>query len=185
VAALRSELELRDGVPVVGVIARRKSQDELLRAIADLDHDVEILFVGIELDDELRALAAALPAGRRVRGLGFRDDVADLSALLDVFVLPSRIEGFSLALLEAMARGIPCIASDEGGNREALADDAGLLYPVGDVPALRAALARLLDDPAAARARGERARARAFAEFDVARTVERTEALYRRLLEER
>ena len=102
--------------------------------------------------------------------------------LLDVFVLPSTIEGFSLALLESMARGLPCIASDAGGNREALAEDAGRLYPPGDVAALASALAGLLDDPSAARALGERARERVHKEFDIGSTVESTLALYRRLV---
>jgi glycosyltransferase involved in cell wall biosynthesis len=177
-AALRSELALRDGVPVVGVVARRKSQEELLAAASGLGRPVEIVLAGTDADDGLRAAEAALPDDVRVHVLGFRDDVPEILALLDVFALPSGIEGFSLALLEAMARGLPCIASDAGGNREALEDEAGLLYVPGDVDGLRKALARLLGDPDAARATGERARVRAFAEFDVARTVARTEAVY-------
>ncbi len=181
---LRGELDLRAGVPVVGVVARRKSQEELLQAAARLERPLEILLLGVDEDDELREVAASLPGDVRARCLGFRDDVADVSATFDVFVLPSRIEGFSLALLEAMARGLPCIATDEGGNREALAEGAGVLYPVGDVTALTRELAALLDDPDRAQRLGQRARERAHAEFDVARTVERTEALYRRLLGE-
>lgn len=180
VEAVRAELELRPGVPVLGVVARRKSQEELLAAAGRLG-PVEILLAGTDADEALRAAARALPEGTRVRFLGFRDDVAELLSLLDVFVLPSGIEGFSLALLEAMARGLPCVASDAGGNREALEGDAGLLFAPGDVDALGKALARLLRDPDASRAIGARARARAFAEFDVARTVARTEAVYERV----
>jgi glycosyltransferase involved in cell wall biosynthesis len=177
-AAARAELALRAGVPVVGVVARRKSQEELIAAAAAAGRPLEILLAGVDEDDALRAAAGALPADVRVRCLGFRDDVPELLSLLDVFVLPSGIEGFSLALLEAMARGLPCIASDAGGNREALEGDAGLLFAPGDVGALGKALARVLRDPDAARAMGGRARARALAEFDVARTVARTEAVY-------
>ena len=147
VAALRESLELRAGVPVVGVIARRKSQEELLDAAARLDRPLEILLAGIAEDEPLRRRITALPAGVRARCLGFRDDVPDVSALLDVFVLPSMIEGFSLALLEAMARGLPCVATDAGGNREALAENSGRLYAGGDVEGLARELGALLDDP--------------------------------------
>lgn len=177
-AALRGELGLREGVPVAGVFARRKSQEELLRAAALRAKPLEILFAGIEEDDPLREAARELPEEVTWRCLGFRDDVADLSGLADVFVLPSVIEGFSLALLEAMVRGLPCIASDAGGNAEALAEGAGQIYAPGDVPALAEALARVLDDPAAAADWGRRASARARTEFSVERTVERTEQAY-------
>ncbi len=184
-AALRASFELRPGVPVVGVVARRKSQEDLLDAAIRLARPMEILLAGIPEDAALAARIARLPAGVRARCLGYRDDVPEISSLLDVFVLPSRIEGFSLALLEAMARGLPCIASDAGGNREALAEGGGRLYPPGDGAALARELAALLDDPAAARAQGEAGRARVRREFDVAVTVHRTAALYERLAAER
>ena len=179
--ALRAELGLREGVPVLGVIARRKSQEDLLRAAAVLQRPLELVLAGTEEDDALRALSAGLPSDVSAHILGFRRDVPDLLALLDVFVLPSGIEGFSLALLEAMARGLPCVATDAGGNREALEQETGLLYSPGDHEELAKALARLLTDPDASRAMGGRAKARAFAEFDVRKTVERTEAVYERV----
>jgi glycosyltransferase involved in cell wall biosynthesis len=181
VAALRETLALRDGVPVVGVIARRKRQEELLDAAARRGAPLEILLAGIPEDEPLKRRIEALPEGIRARCLGFRDDVPEVSALLDVFVLPSTIEGFSLALLEAMARGLPCVASDAGGNREALAEDTGRVYPPGNVEALTRELSALLSDPAAARAMGERARDRVRREFDVEVTVDRTVALYEEL----
>jgi glycosyltransferase involved in cell wall biosynthesis len=180
VAALRRELDLRDGVPVLGVIARRKSQEELVDAAGRLGRPLEILLAGVDEDDALAQAIARLPDGVRARCLGYRDDVPELSALLDVFVLPSTIEGFSLALLEAMARGLPCVATDAGGNAEALAEGAGILYPPGDVPALTDALRGLLDSPPEAERLARRGRERAITEFDVARTVERTESVYER-----
>ena len=182
VAQVRKELQLAPGVPVIGVVARRKAQDDLLRAAFRLRRPMEILFAGVNGDEALARLAAGLPEGTRARFLGFRDDVPDLSGLFDVFVLPSEIEGFSLALLEAMARGIPCIATDAGGNREALEAESGIVVPARDPAALAAAIARLLDAPEDARRMGERGRARAYDTFDVSRTVERTESLYRNLV---
>ena len=180
-AHIREELQLLPGVPVVGVVARRKAQEDLLRAAFRLRRPMEILFAGVNGDESLARLAAGLPEGTRARFLGFRDDVADLSALFDVFVLPSEIEGFSLALLEAMARGIPCIATDAGGNREALEPDAGIVVPARDPAALATALGRVLDAPEEARRMAARGQARAREHFDVSRTVERTERLYEKL----
>lgn len=182
VARVREELRLAPGVPVVGVVARRKAQEDLLRAAFRLRRPMEILFAGVNGDESLARLAAGLPEGTHARFLGFRDDVADLSALFDLFVLPSEIEGFSLALLEAMARGIPCIATDAGGNREALEGESGIVVPARDPAALAEAIARVLDAPEDARRMGERGRSRAYEEFDVSRTVERTESLYRDLV---
>ncbi|MAF26786.1 MAG: glycosyltransferase family 4 protein [Gemmatimonadota bacterium] len=179
---LRQRLNLDPGTPVVGVVARRKSQEDLLRAVIRLERPVEILFAGVEEDPELLSLARELPEGSRLHCLGYIGEVAAVLGLLDVFVLPSSIEGFSLALLEAMARGLPCIATDAGGNREALADGAGILVPPGDVRALANALAGLLDDADARREMGESARDRARDRFHVNRTVERTAALYQSIL---
>lgn len=182
VAQVREELRLPTGIPVVGVVARRKAQEDLLRAAFRLRRPMEILFAGVNGDEALARLAAGLPEGTHARFLGFRDDIPDLSALFDVFVLPSEIEGFSLALLEAMARGIPCIATDAGGNREALEGGSGIVVPVRDPAALADAIAQVLDAPAEARRMAERGRARAYEEFDVSHTVERTESLYRDLV---
>lgn len=178
VARLRAELALAPEHPVVGVVARRKSQDDLLRAVALLARPVEVLLVGVEEDSELTSLCLDLPAGSRARCLGFRSDVPEILTLCDVFVLPSEIEGFSLALLEAMARGLPCIATDAGGNREALAEGAGVLVPPRNPTVLAKALATILADPEASREMGRRARTRVHAEFDVARTVRETRELY-------
>jgi glycosyltransferase involved in cell wall biosynthesis len=181
VARLRGELAIDPARPVVGVVARRKSQGDLLRAARILERPLTILLAGVDEDEEIRRLAAELPAGSRTHCLGFRDDVADVRALFDVFVLPSEIEGFSLALLEAMACGLPCVATDAGGNREALAAGAGLLVPPGEPEALAKALASLLDDPDASRRMGAAARERVWREFDVRETIARTEALYESL----
>jgi glycosyltransferase involved in cell wall biosynthesis len=181
VESLRRDLALREGVPVVGVVARRKSQGDLIRAARRLQRPIELLLVGVEEDPEIGALAAEAAPEVRTLCLGFRADVAPLSALFRVFVLPSEIEGFSLALLEAMARGLPCIATDAGGNAEALSDGCGWLVPPGDVGALANALAGALADPDAARAMGARARERVLAGFDVSATVARTEELYEEL----
>jgi len=90
----------------------------------------------------------------------------------DAFVLPSSTEGHPKALLEAMSAGVPCIASNVGGNRAIIEQGStGLLFDVGDPKALADALARVLSDLESARALGGRARARVVERYDLARLV--------------
>jgi glycosyltransferase involved in cell wall biosynthesis len=119
--------------------------------------------------DELAAAGARL--------LGFRSDPERVLAAADVFVMPSRHEGLSFAVLEAMAAGVACVVSDGPGNPEAVGD-AGLVVPAGDERALRAALARLAADPAERARLATAARARAAAEFSVQGFLDRMGQLY-------
>lgn len=97
----------------------------------------------------------------RVAFLGLRHDIPELLRTTDIFVLPSYSEGLSNALMEAMASGCACIASDVGGNRFLLQNAvSGFLYPAGDREALQSHLRRLIEDPAKRRSLGESARKR-------------------------
>jgi glycosyltransferase involved in cell wall biosynthesis len=106
--------------------------------------------------DLLKRRAAALGVARRVRFLGWRDDVASLLAAADLFVSPAREETFGNAILEAMQQGRPVVTTATEGGRYLLASDAtDLLVPVGDVDAVTGAITRLLTDPSLARRTGE------------------------------
>jgi len=121
-------------------------------------------------------------AGRIVLA-GVFDDVDELLAAADLFVLPSREEGMSRALLEAMAAGLPIVASDIPGNRNLVSDgEHGLLVPPGDVDALSAAVCRLLDEPEPAGRLGAAARDRLQNEFSLAAMAEKHLALFETLL---
>jgi len=166
--------------PAVLAVARlvpQKAIDVLLRAAVDLDATVVVAGEG----PERARLEAAAPD--RVRFLGHRTDVAALLAAADVFVLPSRYEGTSLALLEAMGAGKAVVATAIGGNDELVRDGVdGLLVPADDADALAAALRRLLDN-AQLRARlGAAAAARVAADFSAAAATERVVAVYRDVL---
>ena len=131
--------------------------------------------------DRLRIETLADKSSADVRLLGRRADVSALLAAADVVVLPSLHEGLSNTLLEAMAAGRPIVATDVGGNAEAL-HGAGLLVPSRDPVALASAIKRLIENPAEARSLGITARRRAAKHFSHDSMVERHIAAYRRLL---
>lgn len=116
---------------------------------------------------------------RDVRFTGLRSDIPEVLAQSDVFVLPSHSEGLSNALMEAMASGCACVASDVGGNAYLLQNGvSGFLFPAGDREALRSHLKRLLEDPAKRKAMGEAARKRIDEMFSWKIVGERYRALF-------
>lgn len=165
------------GHPLVLAIGRlhpQKGYDVLLRALPLLGDAV----VAVAGDGPLRStLEAQAP---QVRWLGHRDDVADLLAAADVVVLPSVWEARSLTAQEAMRAGRPLVATAVGGIPDLVGDGAVLVEP-GDAEALGTAVRRLLDDPAAAAALGERARAVAAGWPGGTDTVDAVVAAYRGL----
>jgi glycosyltransferase involved in cell wall biosynthesis len=117
--------------------------------------------------------------GGRVILAGTFDSVDELLAAADVFVLPSLEEGMSLALLEAMAAGLPVVATDIPGNRDLVTDaQHGLLVPPARSDALAAAIQRVLDDPELAARLGAAARQRVVGEFSLEKSVEEHVALF-------
>ena len=122
--------------------------------------------------------------GENIRLLGERSDVSVLLAASDLGVIaPTRNEGFSNALLEFMAAGLPVVVTDVGGNAEAVLDgETGLVVPPHDTTALGAAILALAEDPARRRTMGERARNRAADEFSLEKPVDQYCALYEMLL---
>ena len=114
---------------------------------------------------------------------GERDDVPDVMRGLDCFVLPSLAEGISNTILEAMASGLPVVATDVGANAE-LVDDGrtGRIVAAGDVAALAGGLAAMAREPAAAAAMGRAGRHRVVQRFSLPAMVAAYDAVYRRLL---
>jgi glycosyltransferase involved in cell wall biosynthesis len=170
----------------VGRLAAPKDWSTLLSALTRLDSEAfaELAIVGEgpereQIEDEL----ARHSLGGRVRLLGQRDDVPRLLADADVFLLASRSEGLPLSVIEAMAAGLPVVASDVGGLRElVLEDETGALVPPGDPAALAEALRPLLADRELRRRLGTAGRERAKALFDVSGFRRAHLELYRREL---
>jgi glycosyltransferase involved in cell wall biosynthesis len=135
----------------VGALSARKGQEYAIGALARLQSrgvDVSLELVGSGPDEaKLRKKAASDGIESRVRFAGEQTDPRPHLACADLFVLPSRQEGFSNALLEAMACALPVVATDVGGNAEALVDgEGGRLVPPQDSEALAAAIAEMASD---------------------------------------
>jgi glycosyltransferase involved in cell wall biosynthesis len=185
VARLRGELDLDLAIPTVGVVARRKDQETLLRAAARMGRPLNLLFVGIDRDARLAALEPALPEGCRVAYTGFRERVRPYWALLDVMILTTLAEGLSQAILEAMGLGIPVISAEVGGTPEVVKHGVnGFLFPPSDDHALSELIPLVLDDPALRERFVAAGRETASGPFHADRLVEGTEAVYAELLEE-
>ena len=174
--------------PVTTVISvanlrREKAHECLLAAAATLaPRHPQLRYVivgGGPRAEELQALAHTLGVADRVRFLGHREDVTELLAAADVFVLPSRSEAFPNGALEAMAAGLPVVACRVGGLIDLVEHGrTGLLVPPDDPAALAAALASLVQSPATARAFGAAARAEVAARYSYDRMVAGFEQLY-------
>jgi len=190
---VRRELGLPEGLPVIGLVGRLdhwgKGHQELFTAMAQLKerHPVHALIVGGgRRIDEVKALAAGLGLAGEVHFLGPRRDVPDLLNAMDIFVLPSYSEGVSLALLEAMAAGLPVIATAVGGLPEVVTDgDNGLLIPPRDAEALAGALEQLLGDPEFARRLGANARDHVREHFSLERLGREINEIYGELVEKK
>lgn len=184
-SAARAALDVDAQMVIVSVGVLEHPKDPVTAARATLEAaesglSVTLLVVG---DGRLRAEVeeVAHDSDGVVRLLGHRDDVPQVLAAADAFVLSSRHEGLPYALLEAMATGLPSIVSDYPGADEAVAD-AGLVVPRGDVPRLAQALRQLANAPAERAMLGERARARAKEVFSLDDMIERTRGIYEAIL---
>ena len=180
-----------DGTPAVTYVANLfayKGHSDLVdaaRKVADVFPSIRFLLVGADAGEEgnVRRRIEALGLGRNVLLVGPRPDAATIVAASAFLVHPSHQEGFSNAILEAMAAGKAVIATRVGGIPESVEDgQTGLLVPARNPAALAAAVLSLLRDPDRARAMGEAGRRRVEEEFSIGRMVEGIESLYVELL---
>jgi len=188
--AQRDEVRRRLGVRadeiLVGTVANfraQKAYPDLLQAARHvLDRGLPVRFIAAgqgPLEAEVRRLHAELALGERFSLLGYRDDVPALLGACDVFVMTSRNEGSPVAVMEAVAAGLPVVATDVTGIDTVVRHDIeALLVPAGRPELMAGALARVASDPEL-RERLAVAASRRAEHFDISRTVRRLEELYR------
>jgi glycosyltransferase involved in cell wall biosynthesis len=185
--AVRSRFGIPEDVPVIGCVARFdpvKNHALLLRALRQVLTSfprtrLALLGEG-PLRGELEAQATEMGLAEAVIFLGSCRDTAPFYRDLDMFVLPSLSEGTSISLLEALASGLPAVATAVGGTPDILADGpCGLLVPSGNEVAMAAAMASVLRDQELRIRLGAAARSRAVSCFSLVPMVEGYEKLYR------
>jgi glycosyltransferase involved in cell wall biosynthesis len=184
--AVRSELGLPDTAKMVLTVARfteQKDHRTLLDAIPTVlarEPRARFVWVGTgPLEQQLLDAVRQRDLSGHVMFVGQRRDVPDLMAASNAFALPSRFEGLPLAVLEAMAIGLPVVATRVCGTAEAVRHGiTGLLVKPAQPDALAAALIEVLTRPEWARQLGERGRARALRRFSAERMARETMALY-------
>jgi Glycosyltransferase len=168
-APVPAEQKQRFTIVCVARLIERKGQHHLLQAFAQLRKSsvqpLELTFVGTgDAEPQLRKLAESLLVSNVVTFKGFmsREQMPFVYREADVFVLPSQQEGMSIALLEAMASGLPVVVTDTGGTAELVTKGQnGEIVPWGDVPALARALHDMLHDEGRRRQMGIESRIRA------------------------
>ncbi|MBU1493043.1 MAG: glycosyltransferase [Actinobacteria bacterium] len=187
--AVRSALGIPPSVPLivtVAVLRPLKGIDRMLEALPAVlarVPDARYLVVGDgEARNGLARTAAALGIADRVSFAGARADVPLMLSAADLFVLPSLTEALPTVVAEAMAAGLPVVATRVGGIPEMIDASTGILVPPDDVGALAQAVCALLEDPAGAAARGRQGRIIASGRFDLATQAARLTGEYRRLV---
>ena len=191
-AAVRAELGIPDDGFLIGWLGRMteiKRVDDLLDACARLRAkgvDAYLALVGDgPLRDELKDKAEALGIADRTRFVGFRESVGELYAAFDVVALTSANEGTPVTVIEALACGLPVVATDVGGVSDVVQDGrSGFLVPANDVAAVAARLEQLAGDPKLCSVMGESGRAFVVPRYSVPRLGEDIDRLYRSLLQE-
>lgn len=188
---LRASLGLPDDALLIGSLGNvrpAKAYDVLIRAARNIidrhpqAHFVIAGHVKASLMRELEPLMAELDVAGHVHFLGFRDDSADFLAQLDLFLLSSTSEGFSIATIEAMATGLPVVVTRCGGPEEIVTDGVtGLMVPPGNSGALADGVLALQADVARRTALAAAGRTHAQEQFSMERMLEGYMALYRRL----
>jgi len=190
--AIRRMIGLPNGAVLLGTVANlfsRKGYEVMLRALPAIVRavpTVHYVIVGSDdhdYADRLKRLAHELKIADRVHIVGFQDPVQPFLASLDLYVHPALMEGFGIAVVEAMAMGKAVVATTTGGLPEVVAQgETGLLVPPGDVESLAVAVVSLLEDKVRREQMGRNGEARAHERFSLDASVAHMEQLYGEVL---
>ena len=193
--SMRHALGLSNAFPIIGYVGRispEKDMKNWLRAAALITREyptAQFVIVGEGRDDnlshELKSLADALGIGSQVHFLGYREDLPSIYATFDLFFLSSRREGICNSLLEAMAMGIPIVATDVGGTKELIADgQTGYLLSAGDVEGMARVLLALVRDESLRKTVGSAGRKHIEDKFSFVSRLKCIETLYERIIDQ-
>ena len=190
--AVRQMIGLPSGAVLLGTVANlfpRKGYEVMLRALPAIVHAVPMVhYVIVGSDDHgyadrLKGLASELKIADRVHIVGFQDPVQPFLAALDLYVHPALMEGFGIAVVEAMAMGKAVVATTAGGLPEVVSQgETGLLVPPGEVESLAATVVSLLKDKVRREQMGRSGTARAHEHFSLDASVAQVEQLYGEVL---
>lgn len=173
-------------VTVIGRVNREKGYHDLVEALQRLDNlPWQALFIGADEGylSHVRRQIDGYGLQNRIQVLGLREDIADLLAVTDIYVLPSYREGLPRSLIEAQAMALPCVATDIRGCREVIRQDVtGLLVPPGDAGTLAGALRMLLEDAGLRRRMGLEGRRRVSEHYNEETVSRRVMAAYGEVL---
>jgi L-malate glycosyltransferase len=192
---LAERAHTRDGqlrVGMLGELSAVKGQEDLVRAAALLvskTDNAKFVIAGRDNSadgryrQEIEALVKELKLGDRVELIDSIDNTSEFLSSLDVFVSAARSEAFGLAMAEAMASGVPVVATMTAGAQEIIEDGrTGRLVPIHDVAEMARAIAELVADPVKRELFAENARRKVAEEFSLERMVDETEELYREII---
>ncbi len=184
VETLREKWKLEPGQPVIGCVSRKKQQEQLLEALQFIDEHLTVFFIGLEKRDEYVPLLEKLYR-HDIHFLGHKSQQETLYyyKLFTVKVLPSVTEGLSQALLEAMALGVPVIASRAAGNIDLIRDgENGLLFEPGNVKKLAGLIKQVLADKNLRDWLIQNGRHTALVDFSIDRTIECYEKYFKQII---
>ncbi len=129
----------------VGELNENKNHETVIRAIADLDVYYMIAGKGV-LKERLQSIINEFDMSDRVKLLGYRNDVAELYQIADIYVLPSIREGLNVSVMEAMASGLPCVVSKIRGNIDLIDENGGALFDPYRIDECKATLRKVISD---------------------------------------
>lgn len=185
VGSLLEQYKIRDDEFVIGCVSRRKKQDQLFKALSLIEKPVKVIFVGIQRDDFSEDLIQSVPSRHSLIFCGSVpfDEVLEYYKLFDVSVLPSTTEGLSQALLEAMALGVPVVATDSGGNSELIQDgENGFLFQDENLEEFAEKIRIVLEDVQLKKKIVQKGETTALEKFSVENTVLNHEKFFLSLL---
>lgn len=192
---LKKDLGIRDEEITIGAVGNLtwvKGYENLIEAIAIVSKkykNIKLLIAGKILDTQieyfkrLKKLASSFGLNKKINFLGWRTDTPEILSLMDIFVLPSKMEGTPISILEAMSMSIPVIACDVGGVHEQIIDgETGILVSPNEPSEIALAILNLLESSKKRKEMGDKAREFARKKFSIGSCVRAHKKLYREVL---